>query len=750
MRCKSISLRSYLVILLLFTLTPITLFASWLVVNFAKGERKSIEDGLQDTTRALTTALDREFQSSIAALNVLASSNFLDAGMYQEFSALAARARATQPGWKTIILHEPSGQPILNVLVRTGRPLPAILDWESFQKVVQTKRPAVAELVRGPMAGWVFGVRVPVLRQGEVRYVLSAFIDPSRIAAIMKEQNLPSSWFGVIHDQRRHLVAGTRTAEKFIGQEAAMVKNAPAGALQGSVRGYNRAGALSYSIFRKSALSGWHVELNVPAELLDGPVRRSLMLVIGAGVVALAFGLLFALSMSQYINDSVAGITTLAQALGLRKKFDSTDKSFFAEVNTIMEALRHAADALQQSETKQGQAEEDLRIANSRLEQRVAERTAALDDEIRKKQTLENALRGQAMLLQLTHDAIVVRSFDDGRIQFWNKGASEIYGWNVDEAVGEVMQELLHPRYHEPLPDIAEKVARDGHWEGEVIHTRKDGTELILESRWSVRRDLEGRPVAILELNSDVTTRKYAEQKVHENEWLAGVGTMTAMFAHEIANPLNAISTSLAVVEMELEGHAGVDSRVKRTLESSTQEILRLGALLNEFRTIARPQAAKLKPGNLVGLIKDVLVPQIVVCQNAGITIKREFGELQPILMDENKIKQAILNVCKNAIEAMPNGGVLSVRAYQAEGSAVIEVSDTGAGIPDGLDVFQLFKTTKPNGTGLGLPVVRQIIRAHQGHIEYRSEPGRGTTFKIQLRGGVMADSAEQARQHAA
>jgi PAS domain S-box-containing protein len=419
-------------------------------------------------------------------------------------------------------------------------------------------------------------------------------------------------------------------------------------------------------------------------------------------------------------------------------------------VNTITQALLDASSALHASEAKQRQTEEELRVAKTQLEERVAERTAAVDEEIRKKQTLENALRSQALLLQLTHDAIIVRSFDDGRIQFWNKGATEIYGWSVDEAVGEAMQDLLHPRYYEPLKDIEEKMARYGHWEGESIQTRKDGTELILQSRWSLRRDLDGRPVAILELNSDITTRKYAEQKVQENEWLAGVGTMTAMFAHEIANPLNAISTSLAVVEMELDGKFGLDSRVKRTLESSTQEILRLGSLLNEFRTIARPQAAKLKPANLADLIKDVLVPQTAVCQKAGITIKREFGDLRPILMDENKMKQVILNLCKNAIEAMPSGGVLTVRAYQAEESAVLEVSDTGEGIPEGVDVFQLFRTTKPNGTGLGLPVVRQIVRAHQGHIEYSSKPGQGTTFKIYLRGTAAADPAEQPRPQAA
>jgi PAS domain S-box-containing protein len=490
--------------------------------------------------------------------------------------------------------------------------------------------------------------------------------------------------------------------------------------------------------------------LNVPARVLEGPLHRSLLIVAGAGLIALMFGTLLAICMSEYMNDSIGRIRTLAQALGRREEIEHIDESPISEVNIITEALRDAAAVLQKSEAKQRQIQEELRHANNDLEQRVARRTATLQEQMAQKQALENTLRSQAQLLQLTHDAIIVKSWHGGRIQFWNQGASEVYGWTADEAIDKSLLELIHSRHREPLEEIEEKLVRDGRWQGEVIHTRKDGTELILDSRWSVRRDSDGQPIAILQLNSDITAKKYAEQKIQENDWLAGLGTMMAMFAHEIANPLNAISTSLAVVEMELDGHADVDTRVRRTLESSTQEILRLGSLLNEFRTMARPQAAKMKPANLAHLIKDVLVPQIAVCQKAGITIKRDFGDLKPILVDENKMKQVILNLCKNAIEAMPNGGTLTVRAYQAEESAVIEISDTGVGIPEGVDVFQLFKTTKANGTGLGLPVVRQIVRAHQGHIEYWSKPAEGTTFKIYLRGTVASDPAEQARQHAA
>ena len=101
--------------------------------------------------------------------------------------------------------------------------------------------------------------------------------------------------------------------------------------------------------------------------------------------------------------------------------------------------------------------------------------------------------------------------------------------------------------------------------------------------------------------------------------------------------------------------------------------------------------------------------------------------------VDQEKIQHAILCICKNAVEAMPSGGVLTFRGYESDGAVFLEIGDTGAGIPKGLEVFEPFQTTKPLSSGLGLPIVSQIISAHNGTIDYVSEPGKGTTFKIGL-----------------
>ncbi|HTN72153.1 MAG TPA: ATP-binding protein, partial [Methylomirabilota bacterium] len=108
-------------------------------------------------------------------------------------------------------------------------------------------------------------------------------------------------------------------------------------------------------------------------------------------------------------------------------------------------------------------------------------------------------------------------------------------------------------------------------------------------------------------------------------------------------------------------------------------------------------------------------------------------SDLPSIRIDEDKIKQALLNLLKNAVEAMLSGGKISIEAFSTGDAIVLEISDTGTGIPIDVDAFEPFTTTKKSGTGLGLVVVRQIVTAHSGKISYRSQPGEGTTFRIDL-----------------
>ena len=213
--------------------------------------------------------------------------------------------------------------------------------------------------------------------------------------------------------------------------------------------------------------------------------------------------------------------------------------------------------------------------------------------------------------------------------------------------------------------------------------------------------------------------------------------TIAALFAHEVANSLNGIFACLQLLEMKAQDLGGGDPELQSLVRSATDEIKRLGALLKDFRSFSQPQSYDFEPTDLRKLIDEVIAEDKLLYDSAGVRLQFEFPDaLLHVTLDREKIKYAILSICKNAVEAMPSGGVLTFRGYESDGRMFLEIVDTGAGIPKGLAVFEPFRTTKPLNSGLGLPIVSQIISAHNGTIDYVSDLGKGTTFKIGLPAG--------------
>ena len=224
--------------------------------------------------------------------------------------------------------------------------------------------------------------------------------------------------------------------------------------------------------------------------------------------------------------------------------------------------------------------------------------------------------------------------------------------------------------------------------------------------------------------------QKQSQQRAQVRRFAALLNTTAALFAHEVASPLQGMSASLRLIENGLK--TTDDPVLATTMRSFRREVDRLIILLDEFRSASVPQNLNLTASDLRAVIEEALAIQIIVFRTAGVILKFDFADgLPAVKLDTAKIKQVILNLCKNALDAMPKGGDLTIRNYSFGATVVLEVADTGTGMPEGLDPFALFQTTKVHGSGLGLPIVEQIVSAHNGTIDYTSKPGLGTTFKI-------------------
>ena len=236
---------------------------------------------------------------------------------------------------------------------------------------------------------------------------------------------------------------------------------------------------------------------------------------------------------------------------------------------------------------------------------------------------------------------------------------------------------------------------------------------------------------------------KAAEIKAQDSKDPSTFRTIAALFAHEVANSLNGIFACLQLLDMKAQDLGRGDPELQSLVGSATEEIKRLGALLKDFRSFSQSQHYDFEATDLRKMIDEVIAGDRLLYDSAGVRLKFEFPDtLLSVTLDQEKMKHAILSICKNAVEAMPSGGVLTFRGYESEGRIFLEIGDTGGGIPKGLAVFEPFRTTKPCSSGLGLPIVSQIISAHNGTLDYVSDLGKGTTFKISLPGSRVQNGS--------
>jgi signal transduction histidine kinase len=343
------------------------------------------------------------------------------------------------------------------------------------------------------------------------------------------------------------------------------------------------------------------------------------------------------------------------------------------------------------------------------------------------------ALGSQALLRSITtrHPMVIQDTRSDPRAS-----AALARRWNIGSVI--IVPLLAHDRLEGILAADRERPSTWNAEEIELAHALAGQAALAIEN---VRLYREAK-TALLHLQQ-------AQYGMMRAERLAAVGTLAASLAHEVRNPLNSINLQLVLLTRRV---GRLDPRQRQAFQElidlARREIARLDGLVEEFLSLSTIDRLTLSEGQPEDLVREVIGLMTPVARQRGVDIEEQLaGALPRLRFDNEKIKQVLINLVRNAVEAMPDGGRLRVSTGMEDGMVVIRVADTGVGIEPGLDVFDFFMTTKRGGTGLGLPIARRIVEGHGGTLRFESEPGKGTVFTFTLKTAGRGDTAPEERQ---
>ncbi len=383
-----------------------------------------------------------------------------------------------------------------------------------------------------------------------------------------------------------------------------------------------------------------------------------------------------------------------------------------------------------------------LEKLNNELERRVAERTEEL-------QQSEARFRTRADLLELASEAIIVRDLE-GAIRFWNAGAEALYGWSREEAIGQDMHRLLKTVFPVSREEVEKALTETRNWEGNLFQQTRDAREIVVACRKTMNR--EGN--AVLEVNRDITVQLKAEEALRESEKLAAMGRVAGIIAHEINNPLAAITNIFYL----LRNHPSLNDEARGYADAAEQELVRVSHITRQTLSFYR-ESKQPTPIRVHELLDDVAELQNRAFQANRIELRKKYSSASNVTGFPVELRQVFLNLIANAIQAMPAGGVLRLHVREATDWVTqrrgpsISVIDTGVGIKpeDAQRLFEPFYSTKAaKGTGLGLWISKGILQKYGGRISYRSirrEGGFVTCFNVSIPGNgtlnLVADGAD-------
>ncbi|MGC9364953.1 MAG: two-component system sensor histidine kinase NtrB [Fidelibacterota bacterium] len=335
-------------------------------------------------------------------------------------------------------------------------------------------------------------------------------------------------------------------------------------------------------------------------------------------------------------------------------------------------------------------------------------------------------------ILENLKDAVVAAD-QNGTVTVFNAAAAELFEIPPEKVIGKSLAEIRLPCLA-PILDTLEtgKTRRVHHF---LLNLR--GRRKILNLATSMVRNQPGDIETVIMIATDMTARRQLEEQLQRQEKLTAMGELASGVAHEIRNPINAIG--IIAQRLQKEFRPCDNEEEQKEFDELTVSIItetkRINQTIQQFLHFAKPAALQRQPTDIRDFLHEIgrLFKSSSTVQNIAFSIQVKNNAR--LLIDPQQMKQALLNLLRNALDATPSNGQIRLSAHKTDNHYEITVSDTGSGIPDEIlkKIFNIYFTTKRNGTGMGLPIVSQIVQQHDGKIIVESNPAKGTTFRILL-----------------
>ena len=333
----------------------------------------------------------------------------------------------------------------------------------------------------------------------------------------------------------------------------------------------------------------------------------------------------------------------------------------------------------------------------------------------------------------------IIVTDSSGRITYLNNAACELFGLEADDSLGKRLDERVRGLDWQSLSKSEVAVSRDM----EIFYPANRFINfyivpLLIERQSSDDKiDHHAEPVGHAIILRDITESRRTEQQTIESERLNALTLLAAGVAHEIGNPLNSLNIHLQLIEREARKFDGAKrAELEESVEVARAEVNRLDSIISQFLKAIRPTRPQLKPENINLIVEESVrffAPEI---KDRDIVVEQELRSDLPLLeLDRDQMKQAFYNVIKNSFEAMKSRGILRIRTDMDDWHVIVRFTDSGGGMSaENLSrVFEPYFTTKTSGTGLGLLIVRRIVREHGGELSIESGQGKGLTVTIRL-----------------